>query len=354
MDVNIFISKSQQQITTHRIREALDYALRSAREADYPQFKILCLHTVVEICHYYACDGEASRAWCSSLLDWMDKNPDVITKMPSLREVMEDMYIKECEIKADAAISYEEYFETMERIRLFRSHTDLQRGQIDLIKSMQAEGQAWSTNMLLLAVRYAGANDNISQSNTMYSSAAALYGLLLQNRRKLRLSRTDLKLAMVNYSACIGDIIEEAANYYKNTSGRQNPNDYLFMLERAIGLIDESKKDVMEQNAGEEQVAYLRMQKEALIDMAPESSLLESPPEAMGIILHPGLLDEIMKLKSTSVPVKSGSSKAALAIRYFLAGISIYFAISRQEWWWYGCAAVIIGGLIFNKNNKRI
>ena len=208
--------------------------------------------------------------------------------------------------------------------------------------------------MLLLAVRYAGANDNISQSNTMYSSAAALYGLLLQNRRKLRLSRTDLKLAMVNYSACIGDIIEEAANYYKNTSGRQNPNDYLFMLERAIGLIDESKKDVMEQNAGEEQVAYLRMQKEALIDMAPESSLLESPPEAMGIILHPGLLDEIMKLKSTSVPVKSGSSKAALAIRYFLAGISIYFAISRQEWWWYGCAAVIIGGLIFNKNNKRI
>lgn len=59
MDVKTFIAKSQQQITTYRIREALDYALNSAREADYPQFKILCLHTVVEIFHYYAGDGEA-------------------------------------------------------------------------------------------------------------------------------------------------------------------------------------------------------------------------------------------------------------------------------------------------------
>lgn len=357
MDVNTFTARSQQQITAHRIREALDYALNSAREADYPQFKILCLHTVVEICHYYAGDGEASCAWCSSLLNWMDKNLGVIAKIPSLREVMEDMYIKECEILADAAVSYEEYFESMEKIRPIRPHTDLQSGQVDLIRSMQEEGQPWSTNMLFLATRYAGANDNMGQSNTMYSTAAALYGLMLQNRRKLRLSRTDLKLALTNYSASIGNITEEADNFYKNTPGSLNPNDYLFMYEKAICLIDESKKDVLEPDAGKEQIAYLREQREALLNMAPSGSALTSAPDAMGIIERPELLDEIMESKSRTGKNYSGSSRSAVVLRLVLVAASLYFATTRGEWWWYGCAVFfilsIVGGLLSMKKKNR-
>lgn len=353
MDVKAFIEKSQQQITTHKIREALDYALNSAREAHYPQFKILCLHTIVEICHYYAGDGEASRAWCSSLLDWMDKNRGVISDIPSLREVMEDMYIKECELLADAAISYEEYFKSMDRIKGIRPHTDIQKGQIDLIRSMQEEGQAWSTNMLLLATRYAGTNDNMGNSNTMYGSAASLYSLILQNRRKLRLSRNDLKLAMINYSASIGNITEAADNYYKSSAGRLNPNDYLFMYEKAISLVDDSKKDVMEPNAGEEQLAYLREQREALINMAASSSVLVSPPDAIGIVQHPEMTAEIMALKSSPGLSQSSSSRINAFLRLILAAISVYLGVTRGEWWWYVCSVVFtfsaIGGFISAK-----
>lgn len=291
-----------------------------------------------------------SRAWCYALLDWMDKNRGVITDVPSLREVMEDMYIKECSILADAALSYEEYFQSMERIKGIRPHTDLQRGQVELIKSMQEEGQSWSTNMLLLATRYAGTNDNMGQSNTMYGSAASLYGLMLLNRRKLRLSRTDLKLVMTNYSASIGNITAEADNYFRNAQGILKPNDYLFMYKKAIALIEESRKDAMEPNAGDEQITYLRGQQETMVNMAPTGSTLETPPEAMEIIEHPDMLDVIMASKGSTRLKQSSLSGFNTVLRLILIAFSIYFAITRGEWWWYACAVIFtlsaIGGLI--------
>lgn len=361
MDVNTFIEKSGQQIKSHRIREAMDYALSCAREADYPQFKILCLHTVVEICHFYAGDGEASSAWCSSLLNWMDKNPGVLTDIPSLREVMEDMYIKECELLADAATSYEEYFGAMERIQHIRSHTDLQGGQVELTKSMQAEGQPWSNNMMSLVTRYSGSNDGMGQLGSMHGSAATLYGLLLQNRRKLRLSRTDLKLVMKNYSISIGNITAAADDYYKNSLGSLNPNDYLFMYEKAARLIEESRKDVMEPNAGEEQIAYLDEQKKALIGMSLSSELLLSPPEAMGIITNPELIDEIMELRSrpgsklVNKPIHT--SGITIVLRMVLAALSLFLAITRAEWWWYLWTVFFvltaIGRFLIMRNEKN-
>lgn len=361
MDVNTFINKSQQQITSHRIREALDYALSSAREADFCQFKILCLHTVTEVCLYYAGDGETTRAWCFALLGWMDKNINVITDIPSLREVMEDMYIKQCAIIADTAISYEEYFEYMEKIKSIRPHTELQKGQVDLIKSMENEGQPWSMNMLLLAARYAGANDNMGQSNTMYGSAAALYGLMLQNRRKLRLSRTDLKMSITNYSASIGNLVEEADNYYKNTQGFLNPNDYLFMVDKAINIINESKKDVMEPNAGEDEISYLTEQREALMNKVSYGDAITSPPNAMTIIENQDLLNEIMEsnFTKTSNPYKefkeqnSSSSGFTIILRFIMAAASLYFAFTLNQWWWYILAVFFtltaIGGIISRK-----
>ncbi|HWR61808.1 MAG TPA: hypothetical protein VN580_09370 [Clostridia bacterium] len=365
MDVNTFIGKSQQQIASYRVREALEYALSSAREAGYPQFKILCLHTVVEVCHYYAGDGEASRAWCFALLDWMDKNPGVITDIPSLREVMEDMYIKQCEIIADVAISYEEYFKYMEKIKSVRPHTSLQSSQVELIGSMQAEGQPWSANMLLLAARYAGANSNTGQSNTMYGSAASLYGLMLQNRRKLRLSRTDLKMSVTNYSASIGNLVAQADNYYKNISGRFEPNEYLFMIDKAIRVINESKRDIMEPDAGEEEIGYLTEQREALLNMAPISIKVTSPPAAMNIIENPELLDEIIGIqgpyaasaKLSPEGRKSGSFLSSV-FSLVLAVSSWYFAFTLGQWWWYLCAAIFtlsaIGGFIGRNKSKRM
>jgi hypothetical protein len=305
MDVNTFISQSQQQLTSRKVREAIDFALDAAREANFAQFKILCLHTVVEACYYFAGDGEATRVWCEALLNWMDRNTNVITDVPSLREVMEDMYIKQCEILADTALSYEEYFTSMERIKSIRPHTELQSRQVDLINSMQNEGQPWSANMLLLAVRYSGANDIMGQSNTMYGPAAALYGLMLQNRRKLRLSRTDLKMSLTNYSTSIGNLVAEADSYYENTRERLNPNDYLFMLDKAISVINESKRDILEPNAGEEEIAYLTEQREALINALPFVNALTSPPDAMAITEHPELLDEIMV--TNLAPIKSAN-----------------------------------------------
>jgi len=365
MDVNTFIGKSQQQIASHRVREALEYALNSAREAHYPQFKILCLHTVVEVCHYHVGDGEASRAWCFALLDWVDKNRGVITDIPSLREVMEDMYIKQCEIIADAALSYEEYFEYMEKIKSIRPHTALQSSQVELIRSMQDEGQPWSANMLLLAVRYAGANGDTGQFNTMYGSAASLYGLMLQNRRKLRLSRTDLKMSVTNYSASIGNLVTQADSYYKNTPGRLDPNEYLFMIDKAVRLINESKRDIMEPDAGEEEIGYLTEQREALLDMSPLSIAVTSPPDAMNIIENPGMLDEIMGAKGsyTAPPKlsndgrKSGSSLLNSIINLILAVFSWYFALTLGQWWWYACAVLFslsaIGGFIAGSKGKK-
>ena len=364
MDVNTFINKSQQLLTYRKVREAIDYALSAAREADYQQFKFLCLHTLVEICYYYAGDGEATRAWCFALIGWMDKNANVITAISSLREVMEDMYVKQCEIIADTAISYEEYFEYMEKIKSIRPHTELQSGQVDLIKSMQNEGQPWSSNMLFLAVRYAGANDNMGQSNTMYGPAAALYGLMLQNRRKLRLLRTDLKMSLMNYSASIGNLIAEADNYYKNTSGRINPNDYLFMLDKAISIITESKRDVMEPNAGEDELAYLTEQREALMNAIPLGNAVTSPPHAMTIIEHRELLAEIMETNLTGIPSpnidsadqRSGSSGFSLFFEFIFAAASWYLAIVRGQWWYLFAAfftLTTIFRLLSPKNRKK-
>ncbi len=354
MDVNTFTAKSQQQIAAHKVREALDYALNSAREADYPQFKILCLHTVLEACHYYAGDGEACRAWCLALLDWTGKNPGVISDIPSLREVMEDMYIKQCEIMADIALSYDEYFEYMEKIKSVRPHTALQSSQVDLIASMRDEGQPWSVNMLLLAARYAGANGSTGQSSTMYGSAASLYGLMLQNRRKLRLSRTDLKMCATNYSASIGNLVAQADNYHKNISGYLDPNDYLFMLDKAIRIINESKSDIMEPDAGEEEIGYLTEQSRALLNMASTSNTVMSVPDAMKIIENSELINEIMQgYGSNASSLKSrreGRSGGSPLLSVTLAAASWYFAFKLGQWWWYVAAVLLslsaVGGFI--------
>ncbi len=361
MDVNTFTSKSQQQIAAHKVREALDYALNSAREADYPQFKILCLHTVLETCHYYAGDGETCRAWCLALLDWADKNPGVITDIPSLREVMEDMYIKQCEIMADVALSYEEYFEYMEKIKSIKPHTTLQSSQTDLIASMRDEGQPWSVNMLLLAARYAGVNGSIGQSSTMYGSAASLYGLMLQNRRKLRLSRTDLKMCVTNYSASIGNLIAQADNYYRNISGHLDPNDYLFMFDKAVRIINECKSDIMEPDAGEKEIGYLTEQRRALSGMDSTDNVVIPVPDAMKIIENSEMINEIMQsLNPYASLLKSGRegrSGGSPLLTVILAAASWYFAFKMGQWWWYVAAVLLslsaVGGFIGRSKNKN-
>lgn len=354
MDVKTFTTRSQQQIAAHKVREALDYALNSARETDYPQFKILCLHTVLEVCQYYAGDGEACRAWCLAMLDWTDKNPGVISDIPSLREVMEDMYIKQCLIMADVALSYEEYFEYMEKIKTVRPHTALQSSQMDLIASMRDEGQPWSMNMLLLAARYAGVSGSTGQTSTMYGSAASLYGLILQNRRKLRLSRTDLKMCVTNYSASIGNLTAQAGNYYMNISGRLEPNDYLFMIDKAIRLINESKSDIMEPDAGNEEIGYLTEQRTALLGIASANNAIMPAPEAMKIIENPEMINEIMQdysLKGSSLRFgREGRSGGSPLLSAVLAAASWYFAIKLGQWWWYVAAVLLslsaVGGFI--------
>ncbi|MDL2237385.1 hypothetical protein LJC56_06105 [Christensenellaceae bacterium OttesenSCG-928-K19] len=264
--VDDFIQMAQQLTAEHRIKEALDFVYAHSEPDNFRQFRVLCLYTAAGLWQEEAGDGETARQKLFEILQFIEEDMSMITEVPSLQEVMEDMYIKTCELICDMALSYEEYEQHMAKIALIRPYTTFQKGQMELIQNMKDEGQPWVVNMFLLAERYVG-NGVDGQQQDRYANAAALYQLILQNRRLLRPSRADLKIAGGNYGAYMFNLVQKHLSYCHTTSTPCNPDNYLFMLDKARDVLEESKRDVGDPAMTDELMTELSRTKTKLLEM---------------------------------------------------------------------------------------
>jgi hypothetical protein len=259
VNVKKIVKEVQKLVAEHRVKEALNFIDQHNKPENYRQFRVLCMYNTAALWLEEAGDGSMARQKFFELLQFIETDMSMITEVPSLKEVMEDMYIKTCVIISDLALSYEEYEQHMAKIEKMRPYTPLQKEQMELIQNMKNEGHSWLVNILSLAERH------VSNGQDQFGKAAALYQLVLENRRKLRPSRADLKIAAYNYGTTMYNLVQKHLNYCHATKTPCNPDNYLFMLEKTISVLEESKRDVGDLQTTDNCIANLNRMLEKLM-----------------------------------------------------------------------------------------
>lgn len=285
MELNEYIEMSTEMLRSFRQIELLKLSKKSAEEAPYRQFKILCFYTLVETYTMSTCEGELGRLWGGAVLDYLDKHPQIIPELPFLRDVMEDMYVKLCDIMSMLALSYDEYMTYMERVKNVRPWTELQAGQVKLIQSMKEEGHAWHTNIMLLMGRYIGNDFGQSPSN---SNAAALGQLMLQNRRRLRLPRTVLDTLLQNYPACIHNWVHEAQTFCDANYKPFNAGNFTPTVSRALALLIDCEQDGFD--TAEAQKAMRSILLAIGVNASAQEGIFFPPKDGIGDVMDANLM----------------------------------------------------------------
>jgi tetratricopeptide (TPR) repeat protein len=143
-----------------------------------------------------------------------------------------------CENLMILSLSYEEYIENAEKLRGIKPDADILKGQYPAVMKMRDSGHPWSYAMMVFAQTYYNRNDPRLDSG-MYGNALSLYQLILANRRVLRVSKDDMATVMFEYCALMLRHVSDSIKIVEKSRMRIEPNDYLFMMEKACGYYDE-------------------------------------------------------------------------------------------------------------------
>jgi hypothetical protein len=320
-----------------RLREHIDVCKRALNNADFPQYKILCMYTL-GACYREVGDAVSTREIDVKLLKTVDSDRSIIYKFPSLQEVMEDMYVKACEAMGQYAISYSEYETYMHKLKEVRPLTEHQKGQIKLIENLKNEGRDWTYNIKALIQNY--------ERNSRFGDIASLYSLLLIYRRQLRVSRDNINLAIHNYAANILGLLSECMSYCEQKKYPVNPYNYLFILEKAIDIISEFQTDMSTQKEANAAIVKLTELRNHFEERQRNGAEIYFNYNKNGY-LSPRQLEEAIREneseKKTLIPLgfrqaTEAEQKEAVfnSIKYLiLSGLCTYLGISGVyvDWW---------------------
>ncbi len=334
-----------------RLRETVDLCEATVDTARDEQFKALCLENLGEYAFFSVGDAELARENCKAAIDMMDADIGVLysNPMPDRRTLMEDMYIKLCEMMAQLAVSFDEYFEYMEKIKKFRNLTPLQSGQVELVESLKAEGRDWAYNIQGLADRYI--------SSGGFGASAALHYLLIANRRQLRLPRGHLEAALVNYSKSVRDNVTKCMSVCNEKRIPCNPYNYLFLVDKAIGTVESCIGDVQNKEPVDAELEALRDLKEKLEEIDRKSAERGYNYTGPG---YKSLADmrrwiEENDADAPEKPVTKDYNKAggyfSLIILLLGGGLLAYLTHTQAITWnWLRIALVVIAGIVLLAN----
>jgi hypothetical protein len=332
MDYNFFIKISGTLLADKRLREHIDLCKQASEKAYFPQYKILCLYTLA-CCYKEAGDAVSNRETLTDLFKILDSDRNIIYQIPSLQEVMEDMYVKACEHMGDCAISYSEYETYMHKIEEVRPLTELQKGQLELIESLKNEGRDWTYNIISLVQRY--------QNDNKFGDAATLWSLLLIYRRQLRVSRDDINIAIHDYTATVFNLISECTSYCEQKKHPCHPYNYLFIVEKAIGIAGEFQKDMSTQKEANEAIEKLNSVKNHFEKRLAGGTAIYDNYTGDGYLSRNQIIEDIRENEKTVIPPgfePAGKPEQRAAIvrsagNLIIAGVSVYYGLYIDKTW---------------------
>lgn len=169
-----------------------------------------------------------------------------------------------CENRMLVSLSYDEYENWAERLRELSPAEPILQEQLREVREQHDKGTPWSGMMQLIAGAYYNRNDPALDVGR-YAQAAGIYDLLLENRRALRLNRTDWWVVLYEYVALMQRLalaglraMEEARAVYAD--------EILFYLQHARKRLDE----FIESHEPDEAVQRLSTSTDTLLEGLPE------------------------------------------------------------------------------------
>jgi hypothetical protein len=135
------------------------------------------------------------------------------------------------------SLSYDEYDDWAEHLRAVSPEEDILKGQVPIIREKQEAGMPWSDMMIMISSGYYDRNDP-AQDPGKYGFGAGTLQLLLENRKRLRLSGEDWATALYEYGALMIKLNMESTRAME-VQGFIYPQECRFYLENGRDRLDE-------------------------------------------------------------------------------------------------------------------
>jgi hypothetical protein len=239
MEKNFIIETIGTLIDQKRVKEAVDFCERVIEEVPLPELKCLALLNLSEIHFFLTGDAVAARKANEDGLAILDENNmDLVfnskrVSAPKMKRVYSDL----CEQIRAIAISIDEYDKYAHKPKAVRPLNPTEIKGLDGIKKMREKGIPWKEDMFNRADDYF--------NHAAYGQAASIYQLLIENenRRNLRLDRTDLNFAIQQYSNAFCGLLDNHLGYCEANHQKPDAYNYTFILEKAISVVESCKDD---------------------------------------------------------------------------------------------------------------
>jgi len=247
LSYDYFIQFHQYLRENKRYKEEIDLCEYAISSAVWPtgierQCEALCRWSLAETYFYHIGDAKKAREKYSNFLSYIDEDWSIISADLSRQEVMEDMYVKACLDIGQLAISYDEYFSYIRKSEKARPLTPSQKGQIKAVEYNRNKGLSWCDNIIQLAE--VGLSSVKSGAIDRLAGTVAIYSLLLLYTEEIDTPIDALRIALINYSSLVCQLVGESILRCAAKNHPANPDNYRFIFEQAIDLVGEFSEDM--------------------------------------------------------------------------------------------------------------
>lgn len=151
------------------------------------------------------------------------------------------------------SLSYDEFEDLGERLRELCPEAPIVTGLIPNVRESRDSGRPWSDTLISIGCSNYDRNDP-ARDPGRYGEGRSTFHLLLTNRRQLRVSREDWRMAIYEFCALS---LRMATDYMVARGGDNDPNpadEFIPILTEAIPIVDE----YLEANSGDDGIRKVR------------------------------------------------------------------------------------------------
>lgn len=226
-------------------------AVRTLEEArrltKIPDRRALASYNIGTIHWHHLGDGLAARReFLASIADFESYG---YGQLPMLKVV----HANALENAMLCSLSFEEFENLATRLQAIAPGVPILVGLLPEVREALERGDPWSHQLFDFAERYYNRNDP-TRDVGRYGEAKSTYHLLLANRRQLRVSKEDWRMAIFEYCALSMRMSTDCMKIRGGDHDPHSPEEFLPILTDAMPLVDE----YLEQNSGDTDIQKVR------------------------------------------------------------------------------------------------
>ncbi|MFC1539020.1 hypothetical protein ACFL6H_06335 [Candidatus Latescibacterota bacterium] len=159
------------------------------------------------------------------------------------------------------ALSFDEFDNFATRLHALKPEVPILTGLVPEVREGFERGESWSDRLFSFAGSYYNRN-NPKRDVGRYGEAKSTYHLILANRRELRISHEDWRMAIYEYCALSMRMVSDCMTVRGGDNDPHSPEEYISILTEAIPFADE----YLMLNQGDDDLQKVRRDMEEIVD----------------------------------------------------------------------------------------